>query len=99
MYRIVNAVAVLSARLWDAGGEPRPLAYQLVTTPLAKAPSDRLALTLVRLDAGDGSLFNFNQKPTEKVDAGLDVAAQVIVVGDPWEPFLLGTALSAKVGR
>ncbi|WP_437629918.1 type VI secretion protein IcmF/TssM N-terminal domain-containing protein [Sorangium sp. So ce854] len=168
MYRIVNAVAALSARLWDAEGKPRPLAYPLVTAPLVKAPSDRLALTLVRLDAGDGALFNFNQRPTEKellVDwtrpsaaqvsvqltnietrehtfpepvavegscwsflrllrearrppadvkdmpraklytwdvpagAGLDVAAQVVVQGDPWAPFSLGRALSAKVGR
>ncbi|WP_437720398.1 type VI secretion protein IcmF/TssM N-terminal domain-containing protein [Sorangium sp. So ce861] len=168
MYRIVNAVAVLSARLWDADGKPKPLAVPLMTAPFGKAPSDKTALTLVRLDAGDGSLFNFNQKPTDKellvdwtrpsaaqvsvqltdvatrehsfpepvavegsywsflrllrkarqpaaevkdlprarlytwdvpAEGGVDIAAQVIVKGDPWEPFSLGKALSAKAGR
>jgi hypothetical protein len=64
MYRIVNAVAGLSARLWDAKGKPRPLRYHLRTVPLGRGPSETSALTLVQLKVGSGLLSNFNQKPT-----------------------------------
>ncbi|EYF05023.1 type VI secretion protein IcmF/TssM N-terminal domain-containing protein [Chondromyces apiculatus] len=67
MYRILNAAGVISARLWDEKGKPRPLSYQLSTVPLGSAPRDGDALTLVYVKVGSESLFNFNQKPTEKV--------------------------------
>ncbi|XXY47185.1 type VI secretion protein IcmF/TssM N-terminal domain-containing protein [Sorangium sp. So ce269] len=63
MYRIINAAGVLSARLWDEKGKPRPLRYRLTTVPLGSAPRDKSALTLVFFNVGAGSLFNFNQKP------------------------------------
>ncbi|AUX23291.1 uncharacterized protein SOCEGT47_038140 [Sorangium cellulosum] len=63
MYRIVNAAGVLSARLWDEKGKPRPLRYRLATVPLGSATRERRALTLVYFNVGPGSLFNFNQKP------------------------------------
>ncbi|MGK3962623.1 type VI secretion protein IcmF/TssM N-terminal domain-containing protein [Sorangium sp. So ce118] len=63
MYRIVNAAGVLSARLWDEKGKPKPLRYRLTTVPLGSTSRDRSALTLVYFNVGPGSLFNFNQKP------------------------------------
>lgn len=66
MYPIVNAVGVLSARLWDDKGKPLPLRYTVATVPLGRGPSETNALTLVYFNVGSGSLFNFNQKPTTR---------------------------------
>ena len=67
IYDFLNASALLSARLWDEKGEPRPLEYSFVTVPFGKAPNDETALTLVYLNVGSGSLFNFNQQQSGKV--------------------------------
>ncbi|WP_437594399.1 type VI secretion protein IcmF/TssM N-terminal domain-containing protein [Sorangium sp. So ce1000] len=66
MYRLINAAGLLSARLWDEKGKPRPLLYRLATVPIGSAPRDKSALTLVYFNVGAGALFNFNQKPTAK---------------------------------
>ncbi|WP_437932543.1 type VI secretion protein IcmF/TssM N-terminal domain-containing protein [Sorangium sp. So ce291] len=80
MYRIVNAAGVLSARLWDEKGKPKPLRYRLTTVPLGSTSRDRSALTLVYFNVGPGSLFNFNQKPattTLELDWAASSSSQV----------------------
>ncbi|MBK9265475.1 MAG: hypothetical protein IPM54_37525 [Polyangiaceae bacterium] len=66
IYDVLNASALLSSRLWDDAGKPRTLDYRLITVPFNKAPDGDDALTLVYLNVGEGSLFNFNQKHTAK---------------------------------
>lgn len=66
IYDVLNGAALLSSRLWDDSGKPRTLDYRLITVPFNKAPDGDDALTLVYLNVGDGSLFNFNQKNTAK---------------------------------
>lgn len=67
IYDFLNAATLLSSRLWDENGAPRPLEYPFVTVPFGKAPNDETALTLVYLNVGSGSLFNFNQQQSGKV--------------------------------
>lgn len=63
VYRVINAAGVLSARLWDEEGKPRPLRYRLTPVPFGSATHEGSAPTLVYLNVGPASLFNFNQKP------------------------------------
>jgi hypothetical protein len=66
IYDLLNASALLSSRLWDEKGKPRTLDYRLITVPFNKGPDGEDALTVVYLNVGDESLFNFNQKNTAK---------------------------------
>jgi hypothetical protein len=69
MFPAINAAALLSSRLWDpATGNPTPLELKIATVPFdrelrARVPQNQAA-TLTYLNIGDGSVFNFNQKPS-----------------------------------
>ena len=63
MYPLINAAASLSARLWDPTGKPLPLATHIWTVPFPHGTNPHYALTLVYLNVGDASVFNFNQQP------------------------------------
>jgi hypothetical protein len=65
LFELTNGVAALSARLWDSNGKPTPIPVRIATVPFEHGRNPRLALTLVYLNVGPGSLFNFNQKPTQ----------------------------------
>jgi len=79
LFPAVNAAANLSARLWDAVGNPVPIELKIATVrferaarPKLEGDADRkLALTLMFLNLGDGSVFNFNQQPS-LVTVGFD---------------------------
>jgi|GEM_PF-3386219 len=64
-YELTNGVASLAARLWDTNGKPVPVPVRVATVPFEHGRNPRLALTLVYLNVGPGSLFNFNQKPAQ----------------------------------
>lgn len=63
LYPTVNAVAALSARLWDEKGDPRPLEIKVSTVPFVTQPNSTLVPTVVLLRVGKTSIFNFNQRP------------------------------------
>jgi type VI protein secretion system component VasK len=63
LYPTVNAVAALSARLWDEKGDPRPLEVRVSTVPFVTEPKAQLVPTVVHFNVGKVSLFNFNQRP------------------------------------
>ena len=64
LYPTVNAAAALSSRLWDPTGKPLPLTTRIATVPFPHGPDPRFALTLIYLNAGEASVFNFNQQPS-----------------------------------
>jgi type VI protein secretion system component VasK len=64
LYPTVNAVAALAARLWDAEGNPKPLTLSVTPVPFTTHSKDLVVPTVVQLNVGSASLFNFNQKPT-----------------------------------
>jgi type VI protein secretion system component VasK len=63
LYPTVNAVAALSARLWDEKGEPRALEVRVATVPFNTESKAILVPTVVHLQVGKASIFNFNQRP------------------------------------
>jgi hypothetical protein len=65
MHELTNAVAALSSRLWDQTGKPVPLGVRVATVPFEHGRSPKLAQTLVYMNAGPASVFNFNQQPAE----------------------------------
>lgn len=80
MYPMLNAAAGLSARLWDSTGKAKPIELKVATVPFEHGPNPRSALTLVYLNAGEASVFNFNQKPgiiTVKLDWTREHSSQV----------------------
>ncbi len=80
LYEVTNAAAAISARLWDSAGKPTPLVVRVATVPFEHGANPRLALTLVYLNVGSASLFNFNQKPAQiaiPVDWTRDTSCQV----------------------
>ncbi|MFT3765628.1 MAG: type VI secretion protein IcmF/TssM N-terminal domain-containing protein [Minicystis sp.] len=72
LFSAVNGAAALSARLWDSTGSPQPLELKISTVrfernarPKVEGDPDRKnALTLIYLNAGEASVFNFNQQPS-----------------------------------
>lgn len=64
-FELTNGVAALAARLWDSNGKPIPIPVRVATVPFEHGRNPRLALTLVYLNVGPSSLFNFNQKPAQ----------------------------------
>ena len=68
MFPAINAAAHLSSRLWDATGNPTPLELKIATVPFDRELKQRvpanLVPTLTYLNIGDGSVFDFNQKPS-----------------------------------
>ncbi len=64
LYPMVNAVAALAARLWDEEGKPKPLHLKVAPVPFAANPKEPIVPTVVQLNVGSASVFNFNQKPT-----------------------------------
>jgi hypothetical protein len=65
LFELTNGIAALAARLWDPNGKPVPVPVRVATVPFEHGRNPRLALTLVYLNVGPGSLFNFNQKPAQ----------------------------------
>ena len=63
VYTVANAVAAASAHLWDASGRPIPLSLRVAPVPFEHGINPRAALTLVYLNVGEASVFDFNQKP------------------------------------
>jgi hypothetical protein len=63
LYPVVNAAAILSSRFWDPNGKPIPLVVRVQTLPFPHGINPGLALTLIYMNAGDQSVFNFNQQP------------------------------------
>ena len=69
MFPAINAAALLSSRLWDQQtGNPTPLELKIATVPfdreLKQRAAQNTAVTLTYLNIGDGSVFDFNQKPS-----------------------------------
>ena len=80
LFPMMNRAAALSARFWNASGEPIPLKLRVATVPFEHGPDPSAALTLVYLNAGESSVFNFNQKPsvvTVNIDWTKEQASQV----------------------
>lgn len=65
LYDVTNAVALLSSRLWDASGKPVPMTVNVATVPFEHGKNPKLALTLVFMNVGATSIFNFNQQATK----------------------------------
>lgn len=63
MYPVVNAVAGLSSRLWDATGRATPIDVKIGTVAFEQGSNANAVPTLAFLSVGDVSVFNFNQKP------------------------------------
>lgn len=72
LFGAFNSAAALSTRLWDASGNPVPLEQRISTVRFDRSgrlrpdgEGDRKsALTLMYLNVGEGSVFNFNQQPS-----------------------------------
>jgi G3E family GTPase len=64
LYPTVNAVAALAARLWDADGKPQAIELEVYPVPFTPNSRDEVVPTLVQLNLGASSVFNFNQKPS-----------------------------------
>jgi len=80
LFPMMNRAAALSARFWNANGEPIPLKLRIATVPFEHGPNPSAALTLIYLNAGEASVFNFNQKPsvmTVNLDWTKEQASQV----------------------
>lgn len=65
LYDLTNGAASLAARLWDQDGKPIPIPVRIATVPFEHGRDPRTALTLVYINVGAGSLFNFNQMPAQ----------------------------------
>jgi hypothetical protein len=66
LYETLNNVDVLTRRLWDSKGNPRPLQLTVGSVPFKSSASANSILTLVYLNSGTSSLLNFNQQPLLK---------------------------------
>jgi type VI secretion system protein ImpL len=66
LYETLNNVDVLTRRLWDSEGNPRPLRLTVGSVPFKSSASANSILTLVYLNSGTSSLLNFNQQPLSK---------------------------------
>ena len=64
MLQTVNAVASLSNILWDKEGRERPLEFMIRPGQLPQALPQEPIATLSYLQAGESSVFGFNQKPS-----------------------------------
>ncbi len=77
LFATVNAASALSSQLWDPAGNPKPIELQIATLRFDKDAhlrpdlEGKVALTLMYMNVGDSSVFNFNQKPS-KVTLGFD---------------------------
>jgi hypothetical protein len=63
MFPIVNAVASVSSRLYDAKGLTKPIDVRIGTVPFDKTGNAGTRMTLSYITMGDTTLFNFDQKP------------------------------------
>ncbi len=80
LYPTVNAAAALSAHLWDGKGVPKRIEVKVATVPFDTVPNARITPTVVYLNVGDTSVYNFNQKPgalTIPIDWTKDESAQI----------------------
>ena len=59
----LNSGKLLAQRLWDEKGTPRKLEFQLTPVPFQTGSSGNLVPTMVYLNVGEQSVFNFNQAP------------------------------------
>ncbi|MFZ5893386.1 MAG: type VI secretion protein IcmF/TssM N-terminal domain-containing protein [Myxococcota bacterium] len=59
----LNSGRLLSQRLWDEKGTPRKLEFQVTPVPFQAGSSGKLVPTMVYLNVGEQSVFNFNQAP------------------------------------
>ena len=64
MFQLITKGMQLASKLWDATGKPLPLVFRIRPVEFAHGTNPRLALTLVYLNVGDATVFNFNQKPS-----------------------------------
>jgi hypothetical protein len=78
LFAAVNASAALSTRLWDQAGNPTPIELRISTVRFERRaqaregePDRATALTLMYLNLGEASVFNFNQQPS-LVTVGFD---------------------------
>jgi type VI protein secretion system component VasK len=77
----LNTGKVLAQRLWDEKGTPRKLEFRVTPVPFQAASSGNLVPTMVYLNVGEQSVFNFNQAPQ---------AARIAVDWTRDEPVQLG---------
>jgi hypothetical protein len=63
MFAIVNAVAAVSSRLYDAKGLPKPIDVRIGTVPFDRGGNTGTRMTLSYMTVGDTTVFNFDQKP------------------------------------
>ncbi len=77
----LSAARVLSARLWDEKGTPRKLELQITPIPFQRSNATTQVATMVYLNVGEQSVFNFNQAPQ---------TARVVVDWTRDEPAQLG---------
>lgn len=63
----VNDLARLSRALWDADGNPTPIAIKVTPQPLDATPSGGRVPTLAYLRSGAGAIYAFNQRPGSRV--------------------------------
>lgn len=77
----LSAAKVLSERLWDEKGSPRKLEIQLTPVPFQRASGAVVVPTMVYLNVGEQSVFNFNQAPQ---------ASRIVVDWTRDEPAQLG---------
>lgn len=80
LYPTMNAAAALSSRLWDDKGNPRKLEVRIATVPFTTGTNAKLVPTVVYMNIGETSIFNFNQKPgasNAPIDWTKDENAQV----------------------
>jgi len=64
MFAVVNAIGAVSSHLWDTAGRPIPLQVRIAPVPFEHGIDTHALLTLVYLNSGDVSVFDFNQKPS-----------------------------------
>jgi type VI protein secretion system component VasK len=66
MLSTVNTVAKLSSLLWDKEGKERPFEFMMRPSPLPQARPNEPIAVLSYLNAGESSVFGFNQQPSWK---------------------------------
>jgi type VI secretion system protein ImpL len=66
LYETLNNVEMLTRRLWDSEGNPRPLRLTVASVPFQSDVKGGAVLTLVYLSSGTDSVLNFNQQPITK---------------------------------
>jgi hypothetical protein len=82
LYAVANTASTLAARLWDDKGAPRALEFRVRPIPFERGQSARFAPTMIHLQAGEHSVFNFNQAPAPAslaLDWSADESAMVSV--------------------